>query len=113
MLLYVVVILLILSGAVVYYYYQTPAYKVTDRLLGYPDFMGFDRQNCQLDGSCWVKYIDSPEYEPRNSLRPPFKGWNSVHLDSEYKTVDMPTNFFSPEFGRRSLGYYPSPNYPI
>ena len=113
MLLYVVVLVLILSTAVAIYYFQTPIYKVTDKLLGYPDVMGFDRQNCQLDGSCWVDYVKSPELVPRIPMRPPFKGWNSVHLNSEYKTVDMPNNFFSPDWGKTTTGYYPSPNYPI
>jgi len=113
MLLYIIILVLVLTSAIAIVYLQTPIYKVTDKLLGYPDVMGFDKQNCQLDGSCWVKYINSPEYEPRNPLRPPFKGWNSVHLNNEFKTVDTPPIFFSNEFGQRSMGYYPSPNYPI
>ena len=112
MLFYVVIAIIILSTAVAFYYFQTPVYKLTDKMLGIPEVMGFDHQNCQLDttegGSCWVKYINSPDLVPRIPLRPPFKGWNSVHLSSDFKTVDMPSNFF-----QRSWGYYGSPNYPI
>ena len=111
MLVYFVILVLILSGAIAFYYFQTPVYKIKDKILGYPDVMGFDKQNCQLDGSCWVKYVDSPEYEPRNPLRPPFKGWNSVLVNNEWKMVDMPPQFF--DNGSRGWGYYASANYPI
>jgi len=93
MLLYYFIAIFILSSGIAIFVYRTLAYKMNDGLYDIPLRSSFDYQNCQIDRSCWVPYTESIPAMP--ALRPPYIGINSVILQNNYQSIQLPEIFFT------------------
>ena len=97
MLFFYLILTLLLGSGVAIYIYTTMAYKIYDSQYDIPYRSGFDKQNCQIDRSCWVKYTSNDPIMPK--LRPPFIGKNNIQLKSTFVDREMPAVFFTPNYG--------------
>ena len=96
MLFFYLILTLLLGSGVAIYIYTTSAYKIYDSRYDIPYRSGFDKQNCQIDRSCWV---NSDRIKPR----PPFIGQNNILLKSNFIDRELPDVFFSPNYGRNAF----------
>ncbi len=93
MLFYYFIAVLLFSSGIAIFMYRTYAYRINDWLYDIPIRSSFDYQNCKIDRSCWVPYTERIPAMP--ALRPPYMGINIVNLESNYKSVPLPTIFFN------------------
>lgn len=91
MLYYILIALLTVSVIAVLVF---PSYRIFDPIYGYSGKGGFDYQNCQLDGTCWVQPNNTGANVPKIPLSPPKMAWNSIHIRDDMKGIQLPPVFF-------------------